>query len=223
MKEHVETSGHDPQVLALANLCWFSLPRYGAASAEKSARKAAAAASESIHSVSACYGLVFAALVLQQVGQLELALQFNRRAQAIASDKGFAYWVALSTVAAGNDEVIRRRDIAAGREAIVTGLASYRETQGELLRPFILSLLAEADAAQNRHDEALRTLDEAIEVANGLEAYGFLPDLQLRRARLAKTGSAPKHKKFLKEALATSEKLGANATATAASIELSDC
>jgi class 3 adenylate cyclase/tetratricopeptide (TPR) repeat protein len=223
IKEHVDTSGHDPRVLALANLCWFALPRYGAAAAETSALAAASAASDSIHPVSACYGLVFAALVLQQVGQLELALQFNQRAKTIAADKGFAYWVALSTVAAGNDEVIRRRDIAAGRDAIEAGLASYRETQGELLRPFILSLLAAADSALGRKDVAIETMGEAIDVAKTLEAYGFLPELQLQRARLAKAGSADQHKSFLREALATCQRLGASAAALTVSSELDDC
>ncbi|MET0531852.1 MAG: AAA family ATPase [Microvirga sp.] len=117
-EEHIAVAGHDPQVLALANLCWLAPPRYGLAEAVQRAHAAAAAARNSPHPVSACYGMLFAALVLQQAERLDEALDLANNALAVAAEKGFAYWVAMGKVATGYDQVIRRGNLAAGREAI---------------------------------------------------------------------------------------------------------
>jgi tetratricopeptide (TPR) repeat protein len=222
LEKHIATAGHDPHVLALANLCWLALPHYGLAVAAEQAREAAAAAQSSPHPVSACYGLVFAALILQQAGQLDEALRLADQALVVADEKGFAYWVAMGKVAAGYDHVVRRRNLETGREAIRVGMASYRETQGELLRPFILSLLAEAEAALGQVEAAQAAMREAIVVATSLEARGFLPELLLRQARLL-TGSAPRAQRWelLERALAGARKQGAEAVARAAAEALS--
>jgi tetratricopeptide (TPR) repeat protein len=158
----------------------------GLAVAAERAKAAAAAARSSPHPVSTCYGLVIGALVLQQAGEFDEALHFVDRALAVAGEKGFAYWVALCKVATGYDAVVRGKNPAAGREVIRIGMASYRETQGELLRPVILSLLAEAEAAFGETEAAQAAIREAIDVATALEANGFLPELLLRQARLLK-------------------------------------
>jgi tetratricopeptide (TPR) repeat protein len=206
-------AGHDPQVLALANLCWLAPPQYGLAVAAERAEAAAAAARRSPHPVSACYGLVFAALVLQQAGQLDEALRLADRALAVAREKGFAYWVAMGKVAAGYDQVVRRGDLAAGRDAIRVGMASYRETQGELLRPFILSLLAEADAALGETEAAQAAIREATDTATVLEARGFLPGLLLRQAQLLPGPSRTHRRELLERALGVARAQGAEAMA----------
>jgi class 3 adenylate cyclase/tetratricopeptide (TPR) repeat protein len=220
MEAHILTAGHDPQVLALANLCWLALPRHGVGVATRRAEAAAAAAQGSSHSVSACYGLIFAALVLQQAGQVDKALQFANQALDIAGEKGFAYWVAMGKVAIGYDQIVRRENLQGGREAILKGLASYRETQGELLRPFILSLVAEAEAAFGDIEAAQAALREAVDVATSLEARGFLPELILRQARLCGHGSQVERQSFLKRAIAAAQAHGAEAIALEASREL---
>jgi len=220
MEEQIVTAGHDPQVLALANLCWLSLPRYGVAVATERAEAAAVAAQGSSHSVSACYGLVFAALVLQQVGQVDKALEFANQALHIAGEKGFAYWVAMGQVAIGYDQIVRRDDLQRGREAIMKGLANYRETQGELLRPFILSLVAEAEVAFGNFAAAQAALREAVDVATSLEARGFLPELILRQARVCRDHSPGERPAFLKRAIAVAQTHGAEAIFLQASREL---
>jgi class 3 adenylate cyclase/tetratricopeptide (TPR) repeat protein len=222
IEEHIAIAGHDPQVLALANLCWLALPRHGIAMARQRAEAAAVAAQGSPHPVSACYGLVFAALVLQQAGQVDEALQFANQALAVADEKGFAYWVAMGRVAVGYDQVVRHKDLLSGREAILKGLASYRETQGELLRPFILSLVAEAEAALGETDAAQAALREAVEVATALEARGFLPELILRQARLCGHFSQAERQTFLERAIAAAQAQGAEAIASEASRELKE-
>jgi class 3 adenylate cyclase/tetratricopeptide (TPR) repeat protein len=212
LEEHIATAGHDPQVLALANLCWLAPPQHGLAVAAERAAGGDGAARRAKNPVSACYGLVFAALVLQQAGQLDEALRLADRALAVAGEKGFAYWVAMGKVAVGYDQVVRRGDLAAGREVIRIGMASYRETQGELLRPFILSLLAEAEAALGEVEAAQAAIREATDVATVLEARGFLPGLLLRQAQLLTgTASRAQLRELLERALGVARAQGAEA------------
>jgi tetratricopeptide (TPR) repeat protein len=222
LMEHITTAGHDPYVLSLANLCWLAPAEHGLAIATDRARTTAEAAQNSPHPVSACYGMVFAALILQKASQLDEALHLANRALAIAHEKGFAYWVAMGQVAVGYDQVVRSANPSAGREAIQSGLASYRETQGELLRPFILSLLAEAEAVRGDADAAQAALREAVEVVTALEAHGFLPELLLRQARLL-TGpkSQMQRRKLLERAVAVARAQGAHAVERMAAEEMS--
>jgi hypothetical protein len=160
---------------------------------------------------------VFASLILQQTGHLDEALRLATRALTIAREKGFVYWVAMGNVAVGYDQVVRRADLTTGLETIRNGLAIYRETQGELLRPFIISLLADGELALGRTDAAQTALAEAIQVAEALGAAVFLPELLLRRARLSTTAAhAAERRMFLEKALATARAQGANAVADAA-------
>jgi|RhiMethySRZTD1v2_1073278.scaffolds.fasta_scaffold22010_3 class 3 adenylate cyclase/tetratricopeptide (TPR) repeat protein len=221
LEEHVATAGHDPRVLGLSNLCWLAPSRYGVEIAAQRAEVAAAAALNSPHSVSRCYGLVFAALVFQRAERFDEALSLANRALEIAHEKGFAYWVAMGRVAIGYDQIIRRTDVAAGRETIRHGLSGYRETQGELLRPYILLLLSEAEEVSGEIDAARATMDEAINVACSLEAHGFLPELLVRRAHLCSATLHSERRSLLDRALADAKTQGAEAVATAASCEIS--
>jgi tetratricopeptide (TPR) repeat protein len=218
--EHIAVAGHDPHVLALANLCWLAPAYHGFDVAAQRAEAAAVAAQSSPHPVSACYGLIFSALVLQQAGRLDEAVRLSDQALALAGEKGFSYWVAMGKVAAGYDKVARRTNLKTGREAIRLGLASYRETQGELLRPFILSLLAEAEMALGDFAAAEDAMREAIDVATTIQAWGFLPELLLRQARLCGPDSQSASRNLLEQALATAQAQGAEAVASAASRQL---
>ena len=171
-------------MLALANLCWLDIPRWGVPAAAARAEAAIEAARASPHAVSACYGFVFAALTLQRAGRWDEAREFAEHALAVADGKGIAYWAALAQVALGNDLAARRGDPEVGRATNRRGLASYRETQGEIIRPHILQLLADAEASLGDFDAAEGALEEAITVGSSLEARGFLPELWLRQARM---------------------------------------
>ncbi len=218
---HIAVSGHDPEILALANIAWLSVPRNGPLQAAQWAMRAAAAARVSHHAMSACYGLALSALVLQQADQWDDALDLANLAMSIAAEKGIAYWVSLSQVAIGFDRAARRGDMDTGIDAIRTGLAGYRETQGELLRPFILALLARAEALAGQVEAARASLREATEVAEALDAHGFVPALLLQSAHLAVDHhSGPKSRGMLEAALESARRQGADAIASAALGEL---
>jgi predicted ATPase len=61
--------------------------------------------------------------------------------------------------------LIGRGDDEDAADQIRQGLAAWQGTGAELMRPHSLTLLAEAYAATNRHDQALRVLDEALRLA----------------------------------------------------------
>ncbi|MET0531853.1 MAG: hypothetical protein ABW003_26575 [Microvirga sp.] len=101
-------------------------------------------------------------------------------------------------------------------------MVSYRETQGELLRPFILSLLAEAEAALGEVEAAQIAIREAVDVATALEAHGFVPELLLRQARLlAIPASETQRRELLERALAAARAQGAEAVVRAAAEAMS--
>src|SRR5690348_10256302 len=89
----------------------------------------------------------------------------------------------------------------------------------ELLRPFILSLVAEAEAAIGDIEAAQAALREAVDVATSLEARGFFPELILRQARLCRPSDVER-KTLLERANAVAQAHGAEAIALEASREL---
>jgi class 3 adenylate cyclase len=216
LQEHIATSGHDPRVQALANLCWLDVLRHGMAAAATRAEAAARFARDSPDAVSTCYGFVLPALVLQQAGRWSEARHLVESALTIANEKGIVYWVALARVAIGHDVAAHRGDPVAGREAIKHGLASYRETQGELLRPYILCLLSQAELQLENIDAAGEALREARAVSEKLEAYGFLPDLLIRESQLPALLGGANPRENLLQALNLARKHGADAIAHAA-------
>ena len=219
---HIAVAGHDPRALALANLCWLDLWRRGPEAAAARAREAAAAGRASPHTVSACYALVFAALVLQEAGCWDEALELAKEACVLADSKDIPYWMAMSRIIIGRHKVTRgdRATAEAGLAAIAEGHERYRETQGEILRPSILALLAEAHATSGDIEAAHRFHAEAVELAELVGAEGFLPDLLLRQARLPNLPE-PVRTAALARALALAQTHGADAIARAAEAERS--
>ena len=208
--EYTAVAAQDPRALALANLCWLDLWRHGPEAAVERARQAAEAARASPHPVSGCYALVFAAIALQEAGQWAEAAQYAQEAQGVAEAKGIAYWVAMSRVAIGRDGVARggRDGALTGRVAMREGLTLYRQTQGEVLLPMILGLIAEAELALGDVSEAAAALEEAIVLAERLRAPGFIPSLLVRQAALPGLGRAER-REILLRASTLAERQGA--------------
>ena len=217
---HIAVAGHDPRALALANLCWLDLWRRGPEAATHRARKAAAAGRASPHPVSACYALVFAALVLQEAGCWHEALELAEAANVLAASKGIPYWIAMSQIIIGRHKVARgdQATARAGLAAIAEGLECYRQTQGEILRPRILALLAEAHAALGGFETAHQLHAEAVELAGLVGAEGFLPELLLQQARSPQIAGTVRTA-ALERALALARTHGADAMARAVEVE----
>ena len=211
LDDHIATAGQDPQVLALANLCWLDGLRRGTEAATARALQTAQCAAGSPHAVSSCYGFIMSALMLQQARQWEMARELAERALVLAKNKGIVYWIALARIAVGYDVAVRIGDPEAGLPAIRQGLVSYRETQGELLRPFILRLIADGEVAMGNTMGAQAALNEAIAASRTLGATGFLPELWLRKARLCASTSERARREMLRKVAAEARRQGADA------------
>jgi hypothetical protein len=101
-------------------------------------------------------------------------------------------------------DCVERQSAAAGRDAILRGLELYQATEGELLRPIILSLLADAHAALGEADVATSVLQDAEKAVEALESYGFLPLILSRRAALLIGGAQDQQRDHLLQALGPS-------------------
>ena len=220
LAEHISVAGHDPRVLCLANLCWLAMVRRGRRAAARWALEAVAAAQQSPHLVSACYGLVLAAAALQLGGRWDEARDLAQRALATARDKGIIYWDALSEALLGYDDV-QRGEVARGIAGLENGLARYNDTEGRLLRPFLLMLLAQAHRTAGALQLAQTALREALDVARTLEAPIFAPGLAFHLARmLTEPEQAHERRDLLATAVTLARRQGACAVARLAEREL---
>lgn len=173
----------DPTVLGQANVAWLSWLTDDDATALNEARRAADMAVAARQPLATAYGLGLAAVVHQLAGDWPGALGLARRAGAIASARGIAYWSAMAELLEGWAQAMEGQP-QAGLARIRHGLAGYRRTQGELLRPYALLLLAEAEHAAGRQDAAIAALDEAAMAAEQIGAIMYRPMQGWTRGRI---------------------------------------
>lgn len=110
------------------------------------------------------HALVFAAVHHQLRREPPLAQQSADEAIVLAGEHGLALYSAAARIVRGW-ALIDRGDDEAAVEQIQQGLAAWQSTGAALMRPHSLTLLAEAYAAANRHEQALLVLDEALTCA----------------------------------------------------------
>jgi predicted ATPase len=105
--------------------------------------------------------LLFAAILHQFRGEDSLTLERAEVAITLATERGFPQLLALGTVLRGWVVAGRQRGMA-GIAQLGEGLAAWRATGAELLRPYAIALLAEAHSKARRANEGLVVLGEAL-------------------------------------------------------------
>jgi tetratricopeptide (TPR) repeat protein len=110
------------------------------------------------------HALVFAAMLHQLRRERSRAERCADAAMILADEHGLVLYGAAARIVRGWAR-IGRSDGGDAAEEVRRGLAAWQDTGAALNRPHFLALLAEAFAATNRHDQALRVLDEAMTVA----------------------------------------------------------
>jgi hypothetical protein len=95
---------------------------------------------------------------------------------ALCIEHGFAVWLALTTILCGW-AAAEQGSNEEGIAQIQEGLAAYRATGSELVRPYLLCLLAEACMQAGRFDDGLSALTPAL----GTEMHRLKGELLLRR------------------------------------------
>jgi class 3 adenylate cyclase/predicted ATPase len=119
------------------------------------------------------YALFFAAMLHQFRREGPLTQERAEAGRALAAEQGFALWVAWGTFFRGWALTERSPAPGAGQgqgeEGIAQmqqGLAAWRATGAETLRPYFLALLAEASTKVGQREAGLTLLAEALAVIN---------------------------------------------------------
>ena len=138
--------------------------------AAQRSREALALAQGFPHSYTLAYALEFAAWFHHFRREEERTQECAEAATGLSQEQGFMVFVEWGTIWRGWTLTTSGED---GISQMWQGLAAWRTLGGEILRPSLLALLAEAYGKTGRSEEALAVLGEAIALAdkNGERHY----------------------------------------------------
>jgi predicted ATPase len=199
--------GYDPGVYSRAMQAWVLwLQGYPARALEHN-REAVTLSQERRHPFTVALTLAMVAVLHQMRQEGEATLEQAWASMALATEHGFPYLQAVGTVLRGWG-LMKRGQIEEGRAQMHQGLIAARATGAEVLRPYLLALLAEACGDGGRIEEGMQTLKEALGIAHDhgerfylAELYRLKGELLLQQA----TGT--------KGTIAPTERLNGNGTA----------
>lgn len=107
------------------------------------------------------HALAFAAVFHQLRRERPTAQQYADEAIALSAEHGLPLYQAMARIVRGWALIGQGNDEQAAEE-VRQGLAAWRNTGAQLMRPHFLALLAEASAHTRQDDPGLRLLDEAL-------------------------------------------------------------
>ena len=102
---------------------------------------------------------------------------------ALSAEHGFTDWLALATILRGWAMAEQGRN-EEGIAQIQEGLAAFRATGAELVRPYFLCLLAEACMETGRLDDGLSALTEALAAADEHEDRHYEAEMHRLKGEL---------------------------------------
>jgi hypothetical protein len=179
-----QTDGEDATILA--HLAWSDWLIHGT---DAMLQRAALAAElvDGAPPLKAAYVLGFVAVAYQIAGNLEAVHRFAAQSGAIAREHVIIYWIAMADALTGWAEAMQGR--ASGLVRLQQSVMDYDRTQGQVLLPYLLGILADAEQSVGSPTAAIAALDRADAVVTAIGAHVYQPALMQIRARLLK-GSA---------------------------------
>ena len=175
---------------------------------------ALAHARRSEHAHTLAYALYYHGIVLEMFKGNTTAVKQNALEMAeISQQHGLGLWPIGGQIAEAWLDG-RRDGSPEAIERLRTGMVSYRKTGSELFRPFYLSLYSEVLAAAGQLDEALRTLDEGLSLAESTAERWFEPELRRLRAELLlkmSSANSEEAKRWLESSLSVARAQGSRA------------
>jgi predicted ATPase len=124
---------------------------------------------------------------------------------AVAAEQGFPHWGAAGTIFRGWIKV-KNGDVAEGISLLRSGSAAYRATGAELWMPRFIALLASACEIAGQIDEAVRLLDEALQIVERTGERWFAAELNRHKGcLLLRQGRAEAAEELYHEALSIAE------------------
>lgn len=204
--------GSDPAVLAQCNLAWTKWFVGLADSAVNDSAQAIDRAVQLDHPHSLGFALSFEASIRQARRETAETLEAAERTIQVGNTYRFPYWSAWGRILRGW-AIGKLGRLSEGVAEIEQGLADYRATGAELIRPYGLMLLAETLAAKGDAHHALKLLDEALVITASNRTRFCEPELLRLRGEFllaldSKDKAAVNH--FLK-AIDLARELGAHA------------
>jgi class 3 adenylate cyclase len=140
--------------LTLAALAWLDWLTEGDAAALARATQVAGRAINARRPIISAYGFGFAAAVHQLAGDADGARTLALHCGEVATARGISYWSAMADMLCGWSAA-RLGNPTAGRAQLRRGLAGYMATESEILRPYALGLLADAEYVAGDVESAL--------------------------------------------------------------------
>jgi predicted ATPase len=157
--------GQDLGVTCLSYTAWALWYLGYPDQALKRVHEALTLAQELSHPYSFAYALNFAAAVHQHRQEEHLTQEWAEAEIALASEQGFPLWLALGTILRGW-ALAEQGQRAEGIAQIHQGMAAYRATGAEVVRPTVLATLVWAYWKAGQTEEGLTALAEALEVVH---------------------------------------------------------
>ena len=165
-------SGTDPGVVCRCWAAWTSWLLGYPDQALGQAQEALTLAQELSHAYSLCFALHFASTLFAWRREMPLVQEKSEVVIALASEHGFARWLAGGNARRGW-ALVEQGKVEEGMAQLELGLTTWRAMGGELGLPAILARLAEAYGKCGRAEAGLEVLTEALALVhkNGEHYY----------------------------------------------------
>lgn len=205
---HAFTYGTDPAVVSLSIGGWaewfLGKPKQARAKIEA----AVSLATELQHPFSLAYARSLAASVYQTCRDPEAVQEHASAAIAIAEGQDFPYWVGWATVmrgwalaSLGNPEQ--------GIETLRHGLDIYESTEARLIKPYILTLLAEMYGWAGSPLMGIEALDRAYGIGNDTDVCFYEAEALRIQGELTSQSHGGDGREYFERALSLARRRGA--------------
>jgi len=161
------------------------------------------------HPASLAGSVALVAVLLSLVGEVAAFDERTEEFVAVAAEQGFPYWIAAGTMFRGWVKV-KNGDVTEGTSLLRGGIVAFRATGGEAWTPYLFALLAEACEIAAQVEEALRLLDDALQIVE--EKRGRWIEAELYRHKgelLLRQGQPEAAEELYRKALSTAGEQGA--------------
>jgi DNA-binding NtrC family response regulator/predicted ATPase len=197
--------GQDFGVTCLGYLGWVWWVLGEPARAEDAAARAIALADRLSHPFSRAGALALGAGTSLMRREPALARARADAAVAIATEYGFPIWAAMGTFYRG--WAMSEEPVPQGIDEMRRGLAAWRGHGSQLSAPWFLAILAGALLGRGDADEALRTMDEALDVATHSDERWYGAEIhRMRGLALAQLGRTHDAEAALRHAMTHARK-----------------
>jgi len=175
--------GQDPGVVCLSYTAWTLWFLGYLDQGLKRIHEALTLAQEVSHPFSLAYALGPAASIHQCRREVHAAQERAEAAIVLSTEHGFALRLAWGKVVRGW-ALVEQGQGEEGLTQIRQGLTAYRATGAEVLRPYFLALLAEAQRKTGQAEEGLSVLAEALDTVHNTGERWFEAELYWLKGEL---------------------------------------